>query len=156
MLGIPLALFTGVTAPGQSGQHRPRTAQPAQGPPPDQAVRPDVSTELPQGQVEQFPDPPPEQPPAPEAAPAPAPPTPAEPAPAEAAVPPAPLKPASTAEGRRLQSETATLLTLTQEFKAELAKAGTNTLSLTALRKLDAIERLTKTMRQEMDAGGVR
>ncbi len=61
-----------------------------------------------------------------------------------------PAVPATTPEGRRLQKETATLLQLAQDLKAEIEKAGGNTLSLVALRKADQIQKMSKDLKQEM------
>ena len=155
MLGIAL-LLTAAPAPAQTAAHQPKVVQPDQGPPPDQAVEPDISTQLPAGQQEQFPEPvvaPPTEPApaAPAATPAPPPPPPlvetVKAAPEPEAPPPVP---ANTPAGRQLQAETATLLALAKDLKAELEKAGNDTLSLVALRKAAQIEKMSKDLKQEM------
>jgi hypothetical protein len=158
VLGIAL-LMTAAPAPAQSAAHKAnppaKVVQPDQGPPPDQAVQPDISTQLPAGQQEQFPEPVV----APPTEPAPAVPVVAAPPPVQtvkvAAEPQAPPPvPANTPEGRQLQAETATLLALAQDLKAELEKAGNDTLSLVALRKVAQIEKMSKDLKQEMNKQG--
>jgi hypothetical protein len=57
---------------------------------------------------------------------------------------------------RQLQLDTAHLLQLTEELKDELDKAGTNTLSLAALRKVDEVQKLAKGLKERMrDRGQV-
>ena len=51
---------------------------------------------------------------------------------------------------RQLQIDTRHLLQLTEELKAELDKAGTNTLSLAALRKVDEVQKLAKELKERM------
>jgi hypothetical protein len=51
---------------------------------------------------------------------------------------------------RQLQIDTAHLLQLTQQLKAELDKAGNNTLSLAALRKVDEVQKLAKELKERM------
>jgi hypothetical protein len=50
----------------------------------------------------------------------------------------------------QLQKDTAHLLELVQDLKAEVDKAGSNTLSLEALRKADAIQKLAKDLKDRM------
>ncbi len=52
------------------------------------------------------------------------------------------------------QKDTAELLRLVQELKAEVEKAGSNTLSLAALRKADEIQRLVKSLKERMKEEG--
>jgi hypothetical protein len=67
--------------------------------------------------------------------------------PATPTLPPAPpAEPAQT----QLQKDSAELLRLVQELKAEVDKAGSDTLSLAALRKADAIQKLAKNLRDQM------
>jgi hypothetical protein len=74
------------------------------------------------------------------------------PAPTVAAQPaPPPDPPLSTDPvERQLQIDTRHLLQLTEELKAELDKAGTNTLSLAALRKVDEVQKLAKELKERM------
>jgi hypothetical protein len=58
------------------------------------------------------------------------------------------------AEQQQLQKDSATLLQLVQELKAEVEKAGNNTLSLAALRKADEIQRLAKNLKEKMREQG--
>jgi hypothetical protein len=53
-----------------------------------------------------------------------------------------------------LEKDSATLLQLVQELKAEVEKAGSNTLSLAALRKADEIQRLAKNLKEKMKEQG--
>jgi hypothetical protein len=140
--------------------------QPERGPLPEQAVEPDQSAPLAPVLV---PDPPPpseaELPhdPAPVAAEPVASPAAAsvtakqaaaplvQPAAAEVAkVEEDPLPPNATPEQRQLRLDTDHLLQLVQELKAEVEKAGTNTLSLGALRKADEVQRLSKSLKERM------
>ena len=88
------------------------------------------------------PAPAPAQPPAPASVPAPT--VAAQPAP-----PPDPPLSTDPVE-RQLQIDTRHLLQLTEELKAELDKAGTNTLSLAALRKVDEVQKLAKELKERM------
>jgi hypothetical protein len=125
---------------------------------PQQAATPDPSTQMdpptqpqPAAASEQ------ETPPEPPATPGPAEPSqqavvpeaPPKPA-AQPAAPPPPAAPVGNAAQQQLQKETATLLQLAQDLKAEIEKAGSNTLSLVALRKADEIQKLSKNLRQAM------
>jgi hypothetical protein len=58
------------------------------------------------------------------------------------------------AEQLQLEKDSATLLQLVQELKAEVEKAGSNTLSLAALRKADEIQRLAKNLKEKMKEQG--
>ena len=121
---------------------------------PDQAEQPDraapLDASVPPEPAITLPDPVAE-----EAAPAPAP-APAEtPQPTESAAPVhidlpelAPL--AATPEQRQLQRDADHLLKLVQELKVEVDKAGSNTLSLDAVRKADEVQRLSKSLRERV------
>jgi hypothetical protein len=74
----------------------------------------------------------------------------ATPAPAPVEPPPVASTPAASAEQRQLQTDTARLLQLVQELKLEIEKAGSNTLSLVAVRKAEEIQRLTKALKDKM------
>jgi hypothetical protein len=58
------------------------------------------------------------------------------------------------AEQQQLEKDSATLLRLVQELKVEVEKAGSNTLSLAALRKADEIQRLAKDLKERMKEQG--
>jgi hypothetical protein len=58
------------------------------------------------------------------------------------------------AEQQQLEKDSATLLRLVQELKVEVEKAGSNTLSLAALRKADEIQRLAKNLKEKMKEQG--
>jgi hypothetical protein len=62
--------------------------------------------------------------------------------------------PHGTPEEQQLQKETTRLLQLVQELKAEVAKAGSNTLSLTAVRKADEVLKLSKDLKERMKERG--
>ncbi len=72
---------------------------------------------------------------------------PADPPAAPVEAPPAP--PADPAQ-LQLQKDSAELLQLVQELKVEVDKAGSDTLSLAALRKADAIQKLAKSLKDRM------
>ena len=87
--------------------------------------------------------------------PAPPPPTPAQagsvPAPEPVqAKEPALVLPPGTPEQQQLEKDTAQLLHLVRELKVEVDKAGTDTLSLAAVRKADEIQKLTKNLKERM------
>jgi hypothetical protein len=63
---------------------------------------------------------------------------------------PAPSAPPTDPVQLQLQKDTAHLLELVQDLKAEVDKAGSNTLSLEALRKADAIQKLAKDLKDRM------
>ncbi len=63
--------------------------------------------------------------------------------------------PHGTPEEQQLQKETTRLLQLVQELKAEVAKAGSNTLSLTAVRKADEVQKLSKDLKERMKERGL-
>ena len=70
-----------------------------------------------------------------------------------------PLQPASRFKlsSRNLRSppiDTSHLLQLTEELKTELDKAGSNTLSLTAVRKADEVLKLAKALKERMKDRG--
>jgi len=60
----------------------------------------------------------------------------------------------SDPEERQLQIDTSHLLQLTEELKTELDKAGSNTLSLTAVRKADEVLKLAKALKERMKDRG--
>jgi hypothetical protein len=55
---------------------------------------------------------------------------------------------------QQLEKDSATLLQLVQELKVEVEKAGSNTLSLAALRKADEIQKLAKNLKERMREQG--
>jgi hypothetical protein len=124
-------------------------AEPAEFHPPAEIGQPAV----PSPPVESHPAPNP-----PVAAPAPAPvesPAPASPPVVPVQVVPQPAPPpdpplSTDPVERQLQIDTAHLLQLTQQLKAELDKAGNNTLSLAALRKVDEVQKLAKELKERM------
>jgi hypothetical protein len=63
--------------------------------------------------------------------------------------------PHGTPEEQLLQKETTRLLQLVQELKAEVAKAGSNTLSLTAVHKADEVLKLSKDLKERMKERGL-
>jgi hypothetical protein len=79
------------------------------------------------------------------------------PQPATAAVPvlaSPPLSPEQIKQQQKFDKDTAQLLQLVQDLKAEVEKAGSNTLSLAALRKADEIQRLVKNLKEKMKEDG--
>jgi hypothetical protein len=62
---------------------------------------------------------------------------------------PPPAPPADPAQ-QQLQKDTAELLQLVQDLKVEVDKAGSDTLSLAALRKADEIQKLAKNLKERM------
>jgi len=80
-----------------------------------------------------------------------------QPAEAKAAVPVVaspPLSPEQIKQQQKFDKDTAQLLQLVQDLKAEVEKAGSNTLSLAALRKADEIQRLVKNLKEKMKEDG--
>jgi hypothetical protein len=63
--------------------------------------------------------------------------------------------PPATPEEQQLQKETTRLLQLVQELKVEVAKAGSNTLSLAAVRKADEVLKLSKDLKERMKDRGL-
>jgi cell division protein ZapA (FtsZ GTPase activity inhibitor) len=63
---------------------------------------------------------------------------------------PALALPPGTPEHQQLEKDTAQLLHLVRELKVEVDKAGTDTLSLAAIRKADEIQKLTKNLKERM------
>jgi hypothetical protein len=61
----------------------------------------------------------------------------------------------ATPEEQQLQKETTRLLQLVQELKAEVAKAGSNTLSLAAVRKADEVLKISKDLKERMKERGL-
>jgi hypothetical protein len=57
-------------------------------------------------------------------------------------------------EEQQLQKDTARLLELVQELKVEVEKAGSNTLSLAAVRKADEVLKLSKNLKERMKEWG--
>jgi hypothetical protein len=58
------------------------------------------------------------------------------------------------AKQQQLEKDSTALLQLVQELKAEVEKAGSNTLSLAALRKADEIQRLARNLKERMKDQG--
>jgi hypothetical protein len=65
-----------------------------------------------------------------------------------------PLSPEQIKQQQKFDKDTARLLQLVQDLKAEVDKAGSNTLSLAALRKADEIQRLVKSLKEKMKEDG--
>jgi hypothetical protein len=59
----------------------------------------------------------------------------------------------TTPQQKRLADDTAKLLTLANELKAELDKSSKDTLSLSVIRKAEQVEKLAHKVRDEMKAG---
>jgi hypothetical protein len=135
--------------PGQDqDQNNTDDAEPAEFHPPAQigqpaAPDPPVVSHPEPSPVVASPAPAPAEPAAPASVPAPTVPA-AQPAP-----PPDPPLSTDPVE-RQLQIDTRHLLQLTEELKAELDRAGTNTLSLAALRKVDEVQKLAKELKGRM------
>jgi hypothetical protein len=124
-------------------------AEPAEFHPPAEIGQPAVPS--PPVESHPAPNPPVESPaPAPVESPAPASPpvVPVQVVPQPAPPPDPPLS--TDPVERQLQIDTAHLLQLTQQLKAELDKAGNNTLSLAALRKVDEVQKLAKELKERM------
>ena len=66
----------------------------------------------------------------------------------------APSVPGADPAQEQLQKDTEHLLQLAQELKQEVAKAGSNTLSLAALRKADEVQKLAKNLKEKMKERG--
>jgi hypothetical protein len=60
-----------------------------------------------------------------------------------------PAPPADPAQ-QQLEKDTAELLQLVQDLKVEVDKAGSDTLSIAAVRKADAIQKLAKNLKERM------
>jgi hypothetical protein len=175
LLSLGLASTAGAPAQSPSGKTQQKQAAPelppwdsAQPPPP---IRPPSPDDKP---LEPDPDPDPPAPsedtakpadpsPAQAAQPAPAPPSQAEPPPRQQAAQPAPpadeapvptLPPSNDPVQRQMEKDTARLLQLVRELKAEVNRAGMNTLSLTAVQKADEIQRLVKSLKEQMRERG--
>jgi hypothetical protein len=54
-----------------------------------------------------------------------------------------------------MEKDTAELLRLVRELKAEVNKAGSNTLSLIAVQKANEIQRLVKSLKEQMRERGL-
>ena len=122
----------------------PDATQDASGPVPPADSAPPAK---PAQQPEATPPPPPALP---QEAARPAPP--ADPAPEEEA---ATLPPSTDPAQRRMEKDTAELLRLSRELKAEVNKAGSNTLSVAAVQKADEIQRLVKSLKEQMKERGL-
>jgi hypothetical protein len=155
-LGMCLALTAG--APGQS-QAPPNSqntqqnnqdtddAEPAEFHPPAEIGQPAAPSPAVESHPAPAPAPPLEpRPPAQVESPAPA------SQPIQVKQPEPPLS--SDPEERQLQIDTSHLLQLTEELKTELDKAGSNTLSLTAVRKADEVLKLAKALKERMKDRG--
>ena len=169
VVGLGL-LSAAVLSPGQAPVKKPKVVQPDSGAPPEQAVQPEQSAPLDQTMPPDPGLPPEEDIPAeaaqPDAAAMPsssvpesAEPKKQEPPPLEAQKPepqkPEPQKPqrvrvAGTPAQQQLEKDAATLLRLTQELKAEVEKAGSDTLSLAALRKAEEVQKLSRDLKEKM------
>jgi hypothetical protein len=62
--------------------------------------------------------------------------------------------PPATPEERQLQKDTDQLLRLAQELEVEVEKAGSNTLSVAAVRKADEVVKLSKNLKERMKERG--
>ncbi len=176
LLGLGLAAV--VVAPGQSPVQKTRQnqAQPAPDLPPWDSAQPPPPIRPPSPD-DAKPDPddgPPIR--SEDATPDPVEPAPASPAqPAQATPPPAlvqeaarpappadpppdeapKLPPSTDPAQRRMEKDTADLLRLSRELKAEVNKAGSNTLSVAAVQKADEIQRLVKSLKEQMRERGL-
>jgi hypothetical protein len=175
LLGLGLAVA--VVAPGQSpgGKPQQKQTQPApdlppwdsaQPPPPirppsPEDAKPDPDDGPPIRSEDAAPDPVEPAPAASSAQPAQTTPAPVQEAakPAPPADPPpdeAPRWPPSADPAqRRMEKDTAELLRLSRELKAEVNKAGSNTLSVAAVQKADEIQRLVKSLKEQMRERGL-
>jgi len=121
-------------------------------PPADSAPSPDAAPPAPPADSAQQPEaqpPPPADPPQQQEAARPAPP--AEQARPE---PAATLPPSTDPAQRQMEKDTAHLLQLVEELKVEVNKAGSNTLSVMAVRKADEIQRLVKSLKEQVRERG--
>jgi hypothetical protein len=156
-----MCLVSAAVAPGQSqappggqstqqNQNNPDTddAEPAEFHPPAQIGQPVELTPPVESHPSTAPSPP-AQPPAPARVESPAP---AQPVAVKQPAPEPPLS--SDPVERQLQMDTAHLLQLTEELKAEVDKAGSNTLSLAALRKADEVQKLARELKERMKDRG--
>jgi hypothetical protein len=66
-----------------------------------------------------------------------------------------PPPPPGSPEEQELRKDSAHLLQLVQELKAEVEKAGNDTLSLAAVRKADEIQKLSKSLKEKMKVWGL-
>jgi hypothetical protein len=157
VVGLGL-LSAAVLSPGQAPAGKPKVVQPDAGPPPEQAVQPDQAAPLDQTMPPDPGLPPEEDSPAELAKPEPA--VAAAPEPSQSEPPllqppkPEPARVAGTPEQQQLEKDAATLLQLTEELKAEVEKAGSNTLSLAALRRADQVQKLSKDLKEKMKERG--
>jgi hypothetical protein len=162
VVGLGL-LSAAVLSPGQAPARKPKVVQPDSGTPPEQAVQIDQAAPLDQTMPPDPGLPPEEDSPAetakPEAAVVATPESPA-PEPQKQKpqkLPPQKLEPArvaGTPEQQQLERDAARLLQLTEELKAEVEKAGSNTLSLAALRKADEVQKLSRELKERMKERG--
>jgi hypothetical protein len=163
---VGMCLLSTAGAPGQSpaspsGQNaqqdqtkdknNPDTddAEPAEFHPPAQIGQPAEPSPAAEAHPSTAPNPSP--PPAPVESPAPRS-QPTQPVAVKPAVPDPPLS--SDPVERQFQIDAAHLLQLTEDLKAELDKAGTNTLSVAALRKADEVQKLAKELKERMKDRG--
>ena len=63
--------------------------------------------------------------------------------------------PPGTPRSNNFRKDSAHLLQLVQELKAEVEKAGNDTLSLAAVRKADEIQKLSKSLKEKMKVWGL-
>ena len=178
LLSLGLASTAGAPAQSPAGTAQQKhPAQPApelppwdsaQPPPPirppspeDSAPDPDLGAPEPDDAAQSPDAKPPAQTPQPAPAPASVPVPPPQSQPRQEAAQPAPpadegpkLPPSSDPAQRQLENETARLLQLVRELKAEVNKAGSNTLSLAALQKTNEIQTLVKSLKEQMRERG--
>jgi hypothetical protein len=129
----------GQPATADSGE-KSKAGQPA--PPADSAKQPAAAQASPSGE-------PAHQEAAHQEAAQPAPPT------VQAQHKPAPmLPPSSDPVQRQMEKDTDQLVELSEDLKAEVDRAGSNTLSLAALRKAEEIQRLVKSLKEQMRERG--
>jgi hypothetical protein len=168
VVGLALLATSGIS-PGQAPVHKAKVVQPDDGAPPDQAVQPDQAAPLDQTMpadpgvpVEENP---PEEktdeeklpvttPAASQAAEQQAPKAAAESKPEVAVEQEEKPFVAATPQQALLEKEAVHLLQLTRELKAEVDKAGSNMLSLAALRKADEVQRLSRDLKEKMKDQG--
>jgi hypothetical protein len=154
---LAVGLTSTAGAPRQSSAQNAQSAQNSR-PPWDRPAPPPVQApaepDEPYAPLEPDEPPPAQTHPEPQAAPAaptpqviqPAPPVQELPKPATLTTPSAPPAGPQT----QLQKDSAELLQLVEDLKSEVDKAGNDTLSLAALRKADAIQRMAKILKDKM------
>jgi hypothetical protein len=169
LLGLGVASVVVATGQSPAAKTQQKQAQPApelppwdssQPPPPIRPPSPEDAAAPPDDDQSPLPD---DSPKPPEAT---QPPPPQHPVQQEAARPAPPadlapqeegptLPPASDPAQRRMEKDTAELLRLVRELKAEVNKAGSNTLSVVAVHKADEIQRLAKSLKEQMRERGL-